>query len=260
LFTAGTVLGGGEIGVLAAQGLREVAVYRRLRVGVLTTGDEVIEPDQLLQPHQVYNSNRPILASLVQGIGAELSLAVHANDDEAELSAALTQLAACSDIVLTAGGVSVGERDLVKPVLESLGGELELWKVRMKPGKPVALGRVGTVPVVCLPGNPVSVFAVFTVLVSPMLRRMQGRAALLPSTATAVLPTPVTQCASREHFSRVQARTTEAGLLEVVPHRGQSSGIMNALPWADGLARIPAGASLGDGERVRYYAFANWLR
>lgn len=260
LLEAGTVLDAARIGVLAAQGCARVPVWPRLRVGVLTTGDEVIGPGQPLAAHQVYNANGPMLAALITGMGARVSRRLHAVDTVADLETALTTLAQCSDLVLTVGGVSVGEHDLVKPVLESLGGELELWKVRMKPGKPVALGRVGQVPVVGLPGNPVSAYAVFTVLVSPMLRRMQGRAMALPPTMTAVLRGPKSYGDSRENFLRVKAQSDPAGLVEVVPHTAQASGVMRALPWADGLARIPAGVELADGARVAYYPFATWLR
>lgn len=258
MLEAGAVLGAAEIGLLAAQGIDRVPVFPRLRVGVLTTGDEIVAPGQPIGVHQIYNSNGFIMEALLRGMGVEVSLVTHARDDEASLRSALLELARRSDLILTAGGVSVGERDLVKPVLESLGGELALWKVRMKPGKPVALGRVEGTPVVCLPGNPVSVFAVFTVLVTPMLRRMQGRAVVLPPVGRLALSAERSYHDSREEFLRVQARITEDGGVVLVPHAGQSSGIMSALPWATGLARIPADQSRGDGDRVQYYDFRHW--
>src|SRR5690606_30594185 len=125
---------------------------------------------------QIYNSNAPMLASLVSGMGAEMVHVLHAMDTAESLEQAFSTLLRDCDLVTTVGGVSVGEKDLVKPTLEKLGGVLDLWRVRMKPGKPVALARVGDKPVVCLPGNPVSALAVFTMLVSPLLRAMQGRA------------------------------------------------------------------------------------
>jgi len=260
LLEAGVVLGAAELALLAAQGATTVSVRPQLRIGILTTGDEIVAPGAPIATHQIYNSNAPLLASLIEGIGAQVSLSMHARDDADELAAALSRLAACSDIVLSAGGVSVGERDLVKPVLESLGGELALWKVRMKPGKPVALGRVQGCPVVCLPGNPVSVFAVFTVLVSPMLRRMQGRTGLLPVVHSAVLRARTAYGDSRTEFLRVQAQPDEQGRICIVPHAGQSSGIMSALPWATGLARVPAGEQRVDGDVLEYYDFRHWLK
>lgn len=260
LLAAGTVLDAAHIALAAAQGAVRLPVWPRLRVGVLTTGDEIVSPGQPISVQQIYNSNGPLLASLIEGMGAQVSQVVHARDDAEQLRDALSALAACSDLVLSAGGVSVGERDLVKPALESLGGELALWKVRMKPGKPVALGAVAGTPVVCLPGNPVSVFAVFTVLLSPMIRHMQGRAQTHPVVSGAVLRAGKPYGDSREEFLRVQARYTPEGNIEVVPHQGQSSGIMVALPWATGLARIPAGDERRDGDVVSYYDFRSWLR
>lgn len=259
LLSAGTVLGAAELALLAAQGVTDIQVRPRLRIGVLTTGDEIVSPGQPIQPQQIYNSNGPMLAALIEGIGATTSAVVHATDDAESLRDALSGLAQCSDLVLSAGGASVGDRDLVKPVLESLGGELALWKVRMKPGKPVALGSVQGTPVVCLPGNPVSVFAVFTVLVSPMIRRMQGRRVIRPAVSGAVLRAKKIHGDSREEFLRVQANHTTRGMLEVVPHPNQTSGVMSALPWATGLARIPAGSQRSEGDVVSYYDFRLWL-
>jgi len=260
LLSAGTMLGAAELALVAAQGMTDIPVWPRLRIGVLTTGDEIVSPGQPIQPQQIYNSNGPMLAALIDGIGATTSAVMHATDDTESLRAALSTLAQCSDLVLSAGGASVGDRDLVKPVLESLGGELALWKVRMKPGKPVALGSVQGTPVVCLPGNPVSVFAVFTVLVSPMIRRMQGRHVIYPQVSGAVLRSDRIHGDSREEFLRVQASHSPRGMLQVMPYHNQTSGIMSALPWATGLARIPAGSKRREGDVVSYYDFRAWLR
>jgi len=131
---------------------------------------------------------------------------LHARDTEADLQAAFKTLLADCDLVVSVGGVSVGERDLVKPALASLGGELALWKVRMKPGKPVALAQIDGKPVVGLPGNPVSAYAVFTLLVTPLMRRMQGRDTLFPPTSLLPLRTEHPRQDSREEFLRVQRR------------------------------------------------------
>ncbi len=259
LVDAGVRLATAHVGMLAAQGFSEVPVWRRLRVGVLTTGDELIAPGVPATPEKIYDSNRPMLCSLVEQMGATVHASLHAPDDDEALQCAIRQLVASCELVLTVGGVSVGERDRVKPVLESLGGELDLWKVRMKPGKPVALGRVGPVPVVCLPGNPVSAYAVFTVLVSPVIRVLQRRCTVLPAAVSATLRANRKYSGSRDDFLRVQARVTDDGRLEVHPFRAQSSGIMSSLPWADGLARLRAGAEYADGDRVTYYPFSCWL-
>src|SRR5690606_32648353 len=147
-------------------------VYPRLKIGILTTGDELAEPGTPLKAAQIYNSNGPMLATLVAGMGALPVHVLHAKDTLESLEQALDTLIADCDLILSVGGVSVGEKDLVKPAIENAGGELDLWRVRMKPGKPVALAHAQDKPIVCLPGNPVSAFAVFALLVSPLVRRM----------------------------------------------------------------------------------------
>src|SRR5690606_13017486 len=156
-------------------------VYPRLRIGILTTGDELAEPGTPLQAAQIYNSNGPMLAALAAGMGTHVVHVLHAKDTLESLERALDTLIADCDLILSVGGVSVGEKDLVKPAIEKAGGELDLWRVKMKPGKPVALAHAQGKPIVCLPGNPVSAFAVFALLVSPLVRRMQGREQWLPA-------------------------------------------------------------------------------
>ena len=157
------------------------------------------------------------------------------------------------------GRVSVGERDLVKPALATLGGELSLWKVRMKPGKPVALAQIGGKPVVSLPGNPVSAYAVFTLLVTPLVRRMQGCETLFPPVSLLPLRTERTRQDSREEFLRVQRRVADDGSAELVPYGHQGSGVISSLPWSTGLARVPADTPVQDKDRVPYYDLRHWL-
>lgn len=255
LFGAGTVLQAAQLALLAAQGVAQAEVYGRLRVGILTTGDELVPPGQPREAQQIFNSNGITLASLAEGMGAQVVHVLHAPDEVSSLRAAFQTLQADCDLVLSAGGVSVGERDLVKPVLESLGANLALWKVRMKPGKPVALAMLGGKPLVCLPGNPVSAYAVFTVLVSPLLRRMQGRAFLHPRVDTLPFRTAKTQRDGREEFLRVQ---NQADGLHA--YGNQDSWVISSLPWATGLARIPYDTDINDGDPVRYYDLQLWLR
>ncbi|MEQ4616444.1 MAG: gephyrin-like molybdotransferase Glp [Corticimicrobacter sp.] len=259
LIEAGTVLNAAHIGLLASQGYTDAAVFPRVRIGILTTGDELVPPGQPRQPSQIYNSNGAMLAALAAGMNAEISHVLHAIDREDALTDAFRTLLRDSDLVLSVGGVSVGERDLVKPTLEKLGGSLELWKVKMKPGKPVALANVDGKPVIGLPGNPVSAFAVFTVLVTPLLRRMQGNATLFPVTGLYPLRANQPYNDSREEFLRVQYRPDEGGPA-LHPYAHQGSGMLRALPWASGLAQIPPASGTGDGAYVRYYDFAHWLQ
>ena len=259
LLPAGTVLQAAHVALLASQGLARVSVVAQLRVGILTTGDELVPPGMPRAPEQIYNSNGPMLAALVRGLGALPVHVLHARDTEADLLAAFKTLLADCDLVLSVGGVSVGERDLVKPALATLGGELSLWKVRMKPGKPVALAQIGDKPVVSLPGNPVSAYAVFAMLVSPLVRRMQGREEIFPPVSLLPLRTERPRRDSREEFLRVQRRAAEDGSGELVAYGHQGSGVISSMPWATGLARLPADVQINDMDRVPYYDLRHWL-
>jgi len=260
LIAGGTRLDATHIALLASQGLTRVSVRARLRVGILSTGDELVAPGQARQNHQVYNCNAPMLAALLESLGCAPAAVQHVRDDEAALRAAFTALSRECDLVLSVGGVSVGERDLVKPALAALGATLDLWRVRMKPGKPVALAHLGDTPVVGLPGNPVSAYVVCSLLVSPLIRAMQGRTDLYPPTSRAVLRTPKPLFDPREEFIRVQWRCNEDGVAEVTPYRSQDSSVVSSLTWAHGLARIPPAQELVDGDTVRYYDWAHWTR
>ncbi|PND32617.1 molybdopterin molybdenumtransferase MoeA [Achromobacter pulmonis] len=259
LLPAGTLLEAAHVALMASQGLARVRVYDRLRIGILTTGDELVQPGQPRAAQQIYNSNGPMLAALARGMGAEPVHVLHARDTEADLLAAFKTLLADCDLVLTVGGVSVGERDLVKPALATLGGELALWKVRMKPGKPVALATIDGKPVVSLPGNPVSSYAVFAMLVSPLVRRMQGRETLFPPVSRLPLRTEAPRQDAREEFLRVQRRPAEDGGAELIPYRHQGSGVISSMPWSTGLARLPADVPVHDRDRVVYYDLRHWL-
>jgi len=259
LLAAGTVLNAAHIALLASQGLTHIPVFERVKIGILTTGDELVQPGEIRAVQQIYNCNGLMLAALVQKTGAEVVHVLHARDNEADLRSAIQTILADCDLLLSIGGVSVGDKDLVKPVLESLGGTLALWKVRMKPGKPVALAHIGTQPVVCLPGNPVSAFAVYTMLVSPLVRRMQGRSVVFPPVRTARLRLTRPHKDSREEFLRVQASQVADGTTELLPYPNQDSSVISSLAWATGLARTPAGETVNDGDTVNYYDVAHWL-
>src|SRR5690625_2714441 len=256
---AGRLLTAADIGILASQGVAEIPVLARLRVGVLTTGDELVPPGQNLSEAQVYNSNAPMLTALLKQLGANVTHTLHARDTSESLNQAFDQLFANCDLVLTVGGVSVGEKDLVKPTLESRGGTLDLWKVSMKPGKPVALAHVQNKPVVCLPGNPVSAFAVFVLLVSPLVRYLQGRQNVFPAIRYARLDHFDGFNKSRDEFIRVKAHENTTGQTVLEPHPLQASGIISSLPWSDGLARIPANTRITENTIVPYYSWADWL-
>ncbi len=260
LLPRGTHLGAGEIALLASQGLARLPVFPALRIGVLTTGDELVAPGQPREDHQIYNSNGPMLAALAQDMGVSHVRIAHAADKLGDIVDAFKALLVDCDLILSVGGVSVGDKDLVKPAIESLGATIDLWKVNMKPGRPVALARLDDTPIVCLPGNPVSAFVVFGLLVSPLIRRMQGSKTPLPPVAYGRLRTMRRVGGPREDFIRVQIRNTPDGQAELIPHADQGSAIINSLSWADGLARIPPDSQVIDGDTVAVYPFAHWLR
>ncbi|MDX3893905.1 gephyrin-like molybdotransferase Glp [Pusillimonas sp.] len=259
LLEAGRRIGAAEIALLASQGYARVPVYPRLKIGILTTGDELAEPGTPLKAAQIYNSNGPMLATLVAGMGALPVHVLHAKDTLESLEQALDTLIADCDLILSVGGVSVGEKDLVKPAIEKAGGELDLWRVRMKPGKPVALAHAQGKPIVCLPGNPVSAFAVFALLVSPLVRRMQGRGQWLPAVEYARLDSQPPFNDIRDEFIRVRAERGDDGNTRLGVFSRQGSGVISSLPWSDGLARIPAGRQFEAGDLVPYYSWSAWL-
>ncbi|WP_454004482.1 molybdopterin molybdotransferase MoeA [Alcaligenes sp. Marseille-Q7550] len=258
LIQSGTRLTAAHIAQLAAQGHAALSVYPGLTVGILTTGAELTPAGPPRRPGQIYNSNAPMLQAQLLALGVAAVRAVHAADTLEAIRDALQSLLAECDLVLTVGGVSVGEKDLVKPAIESIGGQLDLWKVRMKPGKPLALAYVQDKPLVCLPGNPVSSYAVFALMVSPLVRRLQGRRETLPAIRYGVLQGERHFQGDREEFIRVQLDSDEQGRLLVRPFGNQGSGVISSLPWAQALARIPADAHVAPGDVVRIYEYSLW--
>lgn len=259
LIAKGTLVHAAHIGLLAMQGIDSVRVQRKLRIGILTTGDELVRVGEPLCAEQSYDCNGPMLSALVRGMGVSVTARLHATDDFAQTRAAMTHLLAHSDLVISAGGISTGEKDLLRSVLDSLGGELEVCKVRMKPGKPFSVGTVAGKKLVCLPGNPGAAYVVFALMVSPMLRQLQGRSAVLPHTPRLPLVGRSRVAGHRDEFIRVGLRVAPDGTQQLHPFDQQSPGSLNTLAAATGLARIRAGDSANEGEFVEYYDFSTWL-
>jgi len=259
LLGKGTLLQPAHVGLIATQGIYQVDVYRQLRVGILTTGDELISPGNIQTPEKVFDSNGPMLSALVQGMGARVIGMIHSRDNEFEIRGALGRLLSESNLVVCAGGVSVGEKDLIKPALESVGGELAAWKVRMKPGKPVAVAYVAGKPVVCLPGNPGAAFSVFALLVTPMVRRMQRREKLFPQVPRLPLFVTREEARDRDDFIRVCCSISDEGELRLVPFQQQGAGALSSMARTGGLARVRAGSQFARGQRAEYYDFQYWL-
>ncbi|HTI19161.1 MAG TPA: gephyrin-like molybdotransferase Glp [Trinickia sp.] len=259
LLPAGTLLRPAQIALMSAQGIDRVSVFAKLRVGILTTGDEVVLPGNTRTAQQTFDSNGPMLAALVEGMGASVSRITHARDNEPQIQSALAQMLPHCDLIVSAGGTSSGERDLVRATIEALGATMSTWQVRMKPGKPLALATVAGKPFVGLPGNPAAAFAVFTLLITPLIRRMQGRTALFPPTPRFALDLDKNGHAYRDEFLRVVSVTDESGSTRLVPLAQQSPSALGSLAAASGLARIRPGGTVTRGDAVPYYDFQHWL-
>lgn len=253
LLDAGERLEAAALGHLAGQGITQVRVRRRPRVALLSTGDEIVDPGTPLKPGQLYNSNRPMLKRLLENFGAEVVSTISVPDSYARTVELLTAAAAEADLVVTTGGVSVGEEDHVKAALEAIG-QLDMWKLAIRPGKPLALGRLprddgSQARFVGLPGNPVSGFVGAWLFLRPLLGAMQGCSALasLPSiTARAGFTTTT---GPREHYMRVTLKFTPHGV-RAMAFDDQNSGVLSSCINADAFAVIPSNSDVAEGDVI----------
>ncbi|MFT6593743.1 MAG: molybdopterin molybdotransferase [Zhongshania sp.] len=214
----------------------------------MSTGDELREPGDPLAPGQIYNSNRPMLAAMIRALGCEVVDLGIVADNPAGTKAALLLARDSADVVISSGGVSVGEEDHVKAQVEALG-ELQLWKLAIKPGKPLAYGKLGKVPFFGLPGNPVSGFVTFCLLVRPYLLSMLGVAEPIAPQWPAVANFEWPKAGSRQEYLRARVMPSATGL-QVDIHPQQSSGALTSVSWCNALAVIPIGVTLQRGDGV----------
>jgi molybdopterin molybdotransferase len=257
ILAAGTRLRSQELGLAASVGLAELPVWRRLRVAVFFTGDELTMPGQPLAPGAIYNSNRFVLRALLENLGCEVEDFGNVPDTLPATRAVLRAAAAGNDLILTSGGVSVGEEDHIKPAVEA-EGRLNLWQIAIKPGKPLAFGEVGGACFVGLPGNPVSSLVTFLLCVRPLILRLQGvteAGALAPRGYTLRADFSWPKGDRRNEFLRV--RINAAGGLDLFPN--QSSGVLTSTVWGDGLLDNPPGRAIAPGDSVRFLPFSELL-
>jgi molybdopterin molybdotransferase len=241
ILSAGTVLGGVELGAAATAGLGTVAVALRPRVTILCTGDELRAPGEPLRPGEIHNSNAPMLTGLARTGGAEADEAARLPDDREATRVGIANALERSDVVLISGGVSVGPHDHVKPVLADLGVEEVFWSVALQPGKPTWFGTPGDGRLVFgLPGNPVSAVVTFSLFVWPALARLQGAVTVRSLEPTAVLGVEVRRNPRREQAIRVRLQRGD-GPPVATPNGAQGSHVLTSLLGADALAMIPAG-------------------
>ena len=260
ILPAGSRLRSQELGLAASVGLASLPVRRRLRVAVFFTGDELTMPGDVppegLKPGAIYNSNRFTLRGLLENFGCEISDYGIVPDSLEATRATLREAARENDLIITSGGVSVGEEDHIKPAVEA-EGRLSMWQIAVKPGKPLAFGEVrrddGAAFFLGLPGNPVSSFVTFLLFVRPFLLRLQGVTGQVEPKGYAVRADfDLPKGDRRNEFLR--ARLNAAGGLDLFPN--QSSGVLTSTVWGDGLVDNPAGNRIAAGDLVRFIPFA----
>lgn len=252
---AGRVLEPAVLGLVASVGCGYVKVYRHLRVGVFFSGSELVAPGEPLPEGGIYNSNRYTLRALLKRLDCEVYDLGSVPDTLEATREAFERAAKTADVIITSGGMSVGEEDHIKPAVESLG-RIDMWRVALKPGKPVALGEVQGKPFIGLPGNPVSSFVTFLLLARPYLLKLQGRRDLQAMPVQVRADFDWTKPGAREEFVRVR-RNAEGGL---DLYHTQNSQVLTSCAWADGLVDIPAHATVQKGDIVLYYPFGELFK
>ncbi|CAH0184497.1 molybdopterin molybdenumtransferase MoeA [Pseudomonas mediterranea] len=252
VLAAGTRLGPIELGLAASLGCASLDVIRKVRVAVLSTGDELVEPGQSLGPGQIYNSNRVLLCGWLQRLGCEVVDAGILPDDLPATRTRLGQLADV-DLILSTGGVSVGEADFLGVVLRE-EGELTLWKLAIKPGKPLTVGHFRGVPVIGLPGNPASTLVTFALLARPYLLRRQGVQSVAPLRFKVPAGFVWAKAGSRREYLRGRMDRGRA-----IIYRNQSSGVLRSAAWAEGLVEVLEGQTLVEGDEVSFIPLSELL-
>jgi molybdopterin molybdotransferase len=259
VISAGTRLSPQHVGLAASVGAEGLTVRRRLRVAILASGDELVMPGQPLAPGQIYNSNRFVYHALLDTLGCDIvDLGIVADTLDATI-AALQDAATQADLVLASGGVSVGEEDHVRPAMQHLGS-LDLWRIAMRPGKPLAFGRINDVPFIGSPGNPVSMFVTFCLFVRPFILRMQGVAGdlmplMLPARAGFDWPAPD----QRREYQRARLERDADGESVVRVFQSRSPAALTSLTWANGIVVIPEGRTIAAGDAVDFIPFSELM-
>lgn len=247
-----------DLGLAASVGSASINVFKKLRVAIFSTGDELLEPGDEPQPGKIFNSNRYTLNALLESIGCDVVDLGVVEDTLDATTKAMQEGAAQADLVMTTGGVSVGEEDYVRVALEKLGS-VDMWRVAMKPGKPFAFGYVNKTPFIGLPGNPVSVFVTFLLFARPWIQRSQGMSKVLPEAIKVQADFDWQHKGPRREFVRAQVSLSAEGIPMARIYNSQSSGVLTSTSWADGLVVIREHCTVSRGDWVEYYAFTGLL-
>ena len=253
ILKAGSRLRAQEIGLAASVGLATLPVLRKLKVAVFFTGDELAMPGEELKPGAIYNSNRFTLCVLLQNLGCDVTDYGIVPDTLEATRSTLQQAAQGHDLVITSGGVSVGEEDHIRPAVEA-EGRLVMWQIAVKPGKPLAFGEVGSAFFMGLPGNPVSSFVTFLLFVRPFILRMQGVDDVTPAAYLMRADFDWLKPDRRQEYLRVRMNTN--GGLDLFPN--QSSGVLTSTVWGDGLVELMPGQAVHAGEQVKFIPFSSF--
>ncbi|QJQ96610.1 MULTISPECIES: gephyrin-like molybdotransferase Glp [Halomonadaceae] len=253
LLPAGTQLNAAALGHIAGQGFTDVTVVRKPRIALLSTGDEIVDPGTPLAPGQIYNSNRPMLKQLLERFGTEVVMTERVRDDFDATCEIFRQAASLADVVVSTGGVSVGEEDHVKAAVERLGN-LDLWRLAIRPGKPLAIGRLisaqgGEVRFVGLPGNPVSTYVGAWLFLRPLIGALLGCPSMASLPHLTARSDFTTQTQARQHYMRVALSFDETGM-KASAFRDQNSGVLSSCIQADALAVIPPNSEIVPGDML----------
>ena len=259
VLTPGRRLRPQEIGLAASLGVTALSVYRRLRVAVFSTGDEVRDPGTPLPPSAIYDANRYVLAALIEGLGAAVTDLGIVPDHRAAIDEALAGAARDHDLVLTSGGMSTGEGDHVKSAVEARGN-LHFWRLAIKPGRPVAMGQIGRVPFMGLPGNPVAVMVTFLILARPLILRLSGVLDVAPRRFRVVAGFDHKKRSNRREYVRARLEAAESGwVARKFPRDG--AGILSSMVESDGLVEIGEGISMTKlGDVVDFLPFSEVIQ
>jgi len=259
VLTAGRRLTPSDCGLLASIGVSDIQVHRPIRVALLTTGDELVEPGRPLADGEIYESNSFVLLPVLQKLGAEVRNSSRVADDLETIKAELSRAASWADIIITCGGVSVGDADYTRLAVESLG-DLSLWKLAMKPGKPLAFGQVGESLFLGLPGNPVSSLVTLHQIGLPVLRTLAGESVRLPQRIPAKAASLLRKRPGRTDFQRGVASLSAEGELVVESAGQQGSGILSSVSRANCFIVLEQERGRVEaGEQVMIEMFDQWL-